>query len=122
MRHRHRTGARSLFTIEFSSSDSSDTDDSHVVHPGETCAKGRNLIEFSSSDASVTDDEVAVSRTSPVKPTPPPEEEPEETVTLTESGDAFDGATNDNPLFAHDLSTQDIFGNQFEEQSNFLTS
>ena len=53
---------------------------------------------------------------------PPPEEEPEETVTLTESGDAFDGATNDNPLFAHDLSTQDIFGNQFEEQSNFLTS
>ena len=88
MRHRHRTGARSLFTIEFSSSDSSDTDDSHVVHPGETCAKGRNLIEFSSSDASVTDDEVAVSRTSPVKPTPPPEEEPE-----THEDDDSPGAT-----------------------------
>lgn len=53
---------------------------------------------------------------------PPVEEEPEETVTLTESGDAFDGATNDNPLFAHDLSTQDIFGNQFEEQTSFLPS
>lgn len=59
---------------------------------------------------------------STTEPPPPVEDEPEETVTLTESGDAFDGATNDNPLFAHDLSTQDIFGNQFEEQSNFLTS
>ena len=53
----------------------------------------------------------------------PPPEEPEETITSLHEGidaDGMDGATNDNPLFAAELSTNDIFNNEFEETSFFV--
>ena len=53
----------------------------------------------------------------------PPPEEPEETITSLTGGldaDGIDGATNDNPLFAVELSTNDVFNNEFEEKSFFL--
>ena len=53
----------------------------------------------------------------------PPPEEPEETITSINEGiegDAIDGATNDNPLFAVELPTNDFFNNDFEEKSFFL--
>ena len=52
----------------------------------------------------------------------PPPEEPEETITSINEGleEGIDGATNDNPLFAVELSTNDVFNNEFEEKSFFL--
>lgn len=51
---------------------------------------------------------------------PPIDENPEETISVTETEPGFDGATNDNPLFAAELATNDIFANEFEEQRDFL--
>ena len=53
----------------------------------------------------------------------PPPEEQEETITSLNEGidaDGVDGATNDNPLFAVELSTNNIFNNEFEEKSFFM--
>ena len=53
---------------------------------------------------------------------PPQEEQPEETITTISGidGDDFDGNTNDNPLFATELSTNDVFSNGFEEKGSFF--
>lgn len=51
---------------------------------------------------------------------PPIDENPEETISVTETEPGFDGATNDNPLFAAELATNDIFANEFEEKRDFL--
>ena len=51
---------------------------------------------------------------------PPIDDNPEETISVTETEPGFDGATNDNPLFAAELATNDIFANEFEENRDFL--
>ena len=54
---------------------------------------------------------------------PPPEEQPEETITAISGsleGEEFDGNTNDNPLFATELTTNDVFANGFEEKGSFF--
>lgn len=98
---KRKAAARSLFTIEFSSSSSlSDGDDiasTRIVNPGETCAKGHNIIQFSSSDASVTDDDtvnvekVVPRRSSAGEPEPAqsgPETDEDSSVVTDEEGDA----------------------------------
>ena len=55
----------------------------------------------------------------------PRDEVPEETITsLNEPNegieDGFDGHTNDNPLFATELTTNDVFNNEFEEKGSFF--
>ena len=54
---------------------------------------------------------------------PPQEDQPEETMTaeaIDAADDGFEGQTNDNPLFATELTTNDVFTNEFEEKGSFF--
>ena len=54
----------------------------------------------------------------------PRDEVPEETITSLNDhegvDDNFDAHTNDNPLFATELTTNDVFNNEFEEKGSFF--